>query len=42
MYNFNFYIPIKIVIVGFEENRIDVAMYWRLIVDITHNSNDIY
>ena len=42
MYNFNFYLPIKIVTVGFEENRIDVVMYWRLIVDITHNAIDIY
>ena len=40
MYNFYFYLPIKIDIIGFAENRIDWTMYWRLIVDTTHN--DIY
>jgi hypothetical protein len=41
-YNIVWYNLIKIVIVGFEENRIDVVMYWRLIVVIAHNAIDIY
>jgi hypothetical protein len=41
MYNLSFYSQIKIVIGGFEENRIDGSMYWQLIIDTTHNVTDL-
>ena len=41
MYNLSFYSQIKIVIGGFEENRIDGSMYWQLIIDTTHNATDL-
>jgi hypothetical protein len=39
-YNFYFKSPIKIVIGGLEENRIDEMMYWQLIFETTHNANE--
>ena len=41
MYNFYFYSPTKLGIVGFKENRFDEMMYWWMIVDTTQNANDI-